>query len=129
MIILAAFAIAIGGYAAVASAHHFSPEKRLAHMKKALNLTDAQVAQIKNVYENSKVAFKADHDAVKAAAKGSDAKKAAFVKMRSDMDAMKSQITPILNQDQQAKWQQMMAKHENEHGKWKDKDQAAPAQK
>ncbi|HZK77132.1 MAG TPA: hypothetical protein VFD13_09505 [Candidatus Kapabacteria bacterium] len=125
MILLAAGAISLGGFAAIASAHHFSPEKRTAHMKKALNLSDAQAAQIKTIYAQNKTEFKADHDAVKAAAKGSDAKKAAFQKMRADRDAVKAQITPILTADQQAKWQQMMAKHEHGH----DKDGAAPAQK
>ncbi|MFI5202723.1 MAG: Spy/CpxP family protein refolding chaperone [Candidatus Kapaibacterium sp.] len=129
MIILAAGAIALGGFAAVASAHHFSPEKRLEHMRKALNLSDAQAAQIKTIYTQNQTEFKADRVAVKAAAKGSDAKKAAFQKMRADMQAVKAQITPILTPDQQAKWNAMMAKHE--HGHWHDKDgdQAAPQAK
>ena len=121
MILLTAGAIALGGFTAfAANGHHFSPEKRLAHMKKALNLTDAQVAQIKDVYKSNAATFKADRAAMKAAAKGSDAKKDAFQKMRADMRAMRSQITPILTADQQAKWQQMMQKHE--HGHWRDRD-------
>lgn len=129
MIILAACALSFGAFAAFAGARHFGPEKRLEHMKKALNLTDAQVTQIKTIYEHNQAEFKADREAVKAAAKGSDAKKAAFEKMRADMQAVKAQITPILTPEQQAKWQQMMAKHE--HGHWHDKDgdKAAPAQK
>jgi hypothetical protein len=129
MILLAAGAIAFGSFAAVAGMHHFSPEKRLEHMKKALNLSDAQAAQIQTIYKNNEATFKADREAVKAATKGTDAKKAAFQKMRADMQAVKAQITPILNADQQTKWNEMMAKHE--HGRWngKDNDQATPQQK
>ena len=130
MILLTAGAIALGGFTAfAANGHHFSPEKRLAHMKKALNLSDAQVAQIKDVYEKNEATFKADRDAMKAAAKGSDAKKAAFQKMRADMQQVRAQITPILTQDQQTKWQQMMQKHEHGHWRDHDNDNAAPAGK
>ncbi|HEX5316256.1 MAG TPA: periplasmic heavy metal sensor [Candidatus Kapabacteria bacterium] len=127
MILLAAGAIALGSFAAIAGARHHSPEKRIEHMKKALNLSDAQAAQIKTVFKEHQPEMKADRDAMKAAAKGSDAKKAAFEKMRADREALKAQITPILTADQQAKWDQMMAKHEH----WHDKkgSEAAPAQK
>ena len=129
MVILAACALSFGALAAMAGARHFRPEKRLEHMKKALNLTDAQVAQIKTVYENNKAEFQSDRTAIKAAAKGSDARKAAFKKMRSDMQAMRTQITPILTPVQQAKLKQMMAKH-REHSHWhdhtKNRDKAAP---
>ncbi len=129
MILLAAGTIAFGGFAAIAGTHHFSPEKRLYHMKKALNLSDAQVTQIKTIYTQNKSEFKADHDAMKAAAKGSDAKKAAFQKMRADRQAVKAQITPILTADQQTKWNAMMAKHEHGRRHDKDGDQAAPQAK
>ena len=129
MILLAASAICIGAFAASANARHHDPAKRIEHMKKALNLSDAQVAQIKTIYQKNEATFKADREAMKAAAKGSDAKKAAFQKMRADMQAVQAQVTPILTADQQAKWKEMMAKHE--HGPWQDKDgdKAAPAQK
>ena len=125
MILLTAGAIALGGFTAFAAGRHFSPEKRLEHMKKALNLSDAQVAQIKDVYEKNEATFKADREAMKAAAKGSDAKKAAREKMRADMQTMRSEITPILTPDQQAKWQQMMQKHQHRHRGDKDKDAGA----
>lgn len=127
MILLAAGAIALGSFAAIAGARHHSPEKRMEHMKKALNLSDAQAAQIKTVFKEHQPEMKADRDAMKAAAKGTDAKKAAFEKMRADREALKAQITPILTADQQAKWEQMMAKHEH----WHDKkgSEAAPAEK
>ena len=129
IIILAAVAIGVGGFAAVHASEHHSPEKRIEHLKKALDLSDAQVAQIKDVYQKNEATFKADREAVKAAAKGSDARKAAFEKMRADREQVKTQISPILTADQQAKWQQMMAKHR--HGDWHkgDSDNDAPAQK
>ncbi len=129
IIVLAAAAISIGAYTAFASARHDGPEKRIEHMKKALNLSDAQVSQIKTIYKNNQATFKADREAVKNAADGSDAKKAAFQKMRADMRAVRDQITPILTADQQAKWKDMMAKHE--HGRWQRQEsgeQAAPQQ-
>ncbi len=112
--------LATGTLTACASGgHNFDPEKRIEHMKKALNLTDAQAAQIKTIYANNEAAFKADHEAVKAAAKDSDAQKAAKAKMKADMAAVQVQVTPILTADQQTKWKEMMAKREAEH---KDKD-------
>ncbi len=127
IVALAASALAFGTIAAVAE--HHSPEKRLEHMKKALNLTDAQTAQIKTIYENNKAQFKSDREALKAAAKGSDAKKTAFQKMRADREAVQAQIVPVLTADQQTKWQQLMAKHEHRHEKDGDKEEAAPQQK
>ncbi|HET6402075.1 MAG TPA: hypothetical protein VFH95_11845 [Candidatus Kapabacteria bacterium] len=127
MILLAAGAIAFGTYAATAGARHFSPEKRVEHLKKTLNLSDAQAAQITTIFKEHQPEMKADRDAARAAAKGSDAKKAAFQKMRADRAALQAQITPVLTADQQVKWNQMMAKHEHEHDK--DGSEAAPAQK
>lgn len=129
IVLLSAGALAVGTIAGTSYAEHRSPEKRLEHMKKALNLTDAQAAQIKTVFENNKATFKADRKALKEAAKSSDAKKAAFQKMRADRDAVKAQITPILTADQQAKWQQLMAKHEHRRDRDGDKDNDAPGQK
>jgi Spy/CpxP family protein refolding chaperone len=111
--------LATGTLAACASGHHFDPEKRIEHMKKALNLTDAQATQIKTIYTQNEATFKADHEAVKAAKEDSDAQKAAKAKMKADMEAVQAQVTPILTADQQAKWKEMKAKHEAEH---KDKD-------
>ena len=109
--------LAAGTLTACAGGHRFDPEKRIEHMKKELNLTDAQAAQIKTIYQQNETKFKADHDAVKAAAKDSDAQKAAKANMKADMEAVKAQVTPILTADQQTKWKEMMAKHEH-----KDKD-------
>lgn len=126
IVVLAAGALAFGTFTAKAGARYDSPEKRVEHMKKELNLTDAQAAQIKTIFEKNEEAFKGDREAVKAAA-NDNAKKEAFEKMRADRDAVNAQIAPILNADQQTKWQQMMAKHE--HDRDKDGEEAAPQQK
>ena len=86
-------------------------------MKKELNLTDAQATQIKAIYAQNEATFKADHEAVKAATKDSPAQQTAKAKMKADMENVKAQVTPILTADQQAKWKEMIAKHEH-----KDKD-------
>ena len=84
-------------------------------MKSELGLNDAQVAKIKTIYEQNEPAITADRNAVKAAAKGSDAQKAAEEKMHAEMQQINSQIMPILTTEQQTKWKEEMAKHEGEH--------------
>jgi Spy/CpxP family protein refolding chaperone len=120
MILLATGALSFGAYVAVAGSNqHGSPEqmieKRLEHMKSELGLNDAQVAKIETIYEQNEPAMKADRDAVKAAAKGSDAQKEAEQKMRAEKQQVDSQIMPILTTEQQTKWKEEMAKHEGEH--------------
>ena len=120
MVLLATGALSFGAYAAVAGSNqHGSPEqmieKRLEHMKSELGLNDAQVAKIKTIFEQNEPAITADHNAVKAAAKGSDAQKAAEQKMRAEMQEVQAQIMPILTTEQQTKWKDEMAKHQGEH--------------
>jgi Spy/CpxP family protein refolding chaperone len=118
MVLLAAGTLTAGTLVACAHGgdHGRDPAKRIEYMKKNLNLSDAQATQIKAIYDKNDAAFKADRDAMKAAA-NDDAKKAAFQKMRADRDAVQAQVKAVLNADQQAKWQAQMAKHEG-HGKW-----------
>ena len=110
--LLACGTLALGSIAACAHMQNRSPEKRIEHMKAALNLTDAQVAQITTIYKQNEAAFKADHKAVKDAAKDSDAQKAAREKMKADMGQVQEQVKALLTPDQQAKWQELKAKHE-----------------
>jgi Spy/CpxP family protein refolding chaperone len=90
-------------------------EKRIEHMKSKLGLDNAQVAKITTIYKQNESLLTNDRDAVKAAAKGSDAQKAAEQKMRADMQQVQSQIMPILTTEQQTKWKEQIAKHEGEH--------------
>src|ERR1035437_3773330 len=110
MILLAAAVLITVPLASIA---HNTPdqkiEKRIEHMKAKLGLNDAQAAQIKTIYVQNAPVMKADHDAVKAAAKGSDAQKSAEQKMRADMQQVQSQIMPILTAEQQTKFKEQIA--------------------
>jgi hypothetical protein len=119
-IVLSAAAVAVlslGGLAATNAMQHGArdghrdPAKMLERMKDKLGLSDAQVTQIKAVYEKNEAVMKADRDAIKAAA-NDDAKKAAFQKMRADMEGVQAQVKPILTADQLAKWNEFKQKHE-----------------
>jgi Spy/CpxP family protein refolding chaperone len=117
MILLSAGAISFGAFTAVAQRGNSDQmiEKRIEHMKSNLGLNDAQVAKIKAIYEQNEPAMKADRDAVKTAAKGSEAQKAAEQKMRVDMQQVHEQVMPILTPEQQTKLKEEMAKRESEH--------------
>ena len=116
MILVAAAVLAMAPLATFA---HDTPdqkiEKRIERMKSKLGLNDGQVAKIKTIYEQNAPAMKADHEAVKAAEKGSEAQKSAEQKMRTDMQQVQSQVMPILTPEQQTKWKEQIAKHEGEH--------------
>ena len=117
----AAGSLTFGAFAAMGAMHHGeghrNPEKMIERMKDKLGLSDAQVTQIKAIYAKNEAQFKADRDAMKAAADKSDARKAAFQKMRADMEQVQAQVRPILTADQQAKWDQFKAKHERREEK------------
>jgi periplasmic protein CpxP/Spy len=121
--LLVSGSLLVGSFAVAHAMQHRDPskmmEKRIEHMKSALNLSDAQVSQIKTIYKQNETTLKSDFQAMKAADKGSDAQKAAREKMRSDMKETQSQVKQVLTPDQQAKLQEQMAKHE---GHWKDHD-------
>lgn len=122
-IVMSGLAIAVLSLGGLMGAHamqhregHRDPAKMIERMKDKLGLSDAQVTQIKAIYERNQPAMKADRDAIKAAA-NDDAKKAAFQKMRTDMQAVQAQVEPILNKEQLAKWNEFKAKREAHEGK------------
>jgi Spy/CpxP family protein refolding chaperone len=129
-IIISAMAVAIVSLGGLMGLHamqhrggeHRDPAKMVEHMQKKLGLSDQQVTQIKDIYARNQATMKADRDAIKAAA-NDNAKKAAFQKMRADMQAVQAQVNPILTADQLAKWNEFKAKHEGKdgkgHGQWK----------
>jgi len=82
-------------------------EKRLAHAKQKLNLTDDQVAKLKAVLQQRQAQILADREAFKNAEKGSDARKAARQKMMADNKAMVEQLKGVLNEEQLAKFKKM----------------------
>jgi hypothetical protein len=121
MIALAIGSLSLGvmattGAVAYQNREGHDPAKMVDRMKEKLGLSDAQVVKIKQIYENNKATMEADHNAIKAAA-NDDAKKAAFQKMRGDMENIQAQVQPVLTADQLQKWNEMKAKHEGK-GQW-----------
>ncbi len=113
MILLSVAALSFGAYTAIAE--RGNPEemiqKRIAHLKSALNLNDEQVSKIKSIYEQYEPAMKADREAVKSAS-GDAQKQAAEEKMRGEMGQVQSQIKAILTPEQQTKFAELISKRE-----------------
>jgi Spy/CpxP family protein refolding chaperone len=85
-------------------------EHRVEKMKKHLNLTDAQVSQVKAILEESKPVILADHQKMKAATK--DQKPALRQQIQADKELVKSKLFAVLTPDQQAKAQKYLDKHQ-----------------
>ena len=85
-------------------------EHRIEKMKAKLNLTDAQVTQVKAIFEASKPQMKADFEKMKAAPK--DQREALRADLKKDRDAIKEKIFAVLNPDQRAKAEKFMNRHE-----------------
>ncbi len=90
---------------------HEIMQKRLAHMKKALKLTDAQSAQLKAIWQQNATELKADRAAIKASAKGSSARKTAFAQLRTDRKAMMKQMKGVLTSEQLKKFKRIMLRN------------------
>ena len=88
-------------------------EHRVEKMKKKLNLTDAQVTQIKAIMESSKAQIKADIEKMKAAPK--DQKEAFRTTLKNDKEAVKAKILAVLTPEQQVKAEKFLKRHEEEH--------------
>ncbi len=92
-------------------------EKRIEHrvekMKKKLNLSDAQVTQVKSIIEESKPQMKADWQKMKAAPK--DQKEALRADLKKDRQAVKDKLFAVLTPEQQTKAEKFFKQHE-EHG-------------
>jgi hypothetical protein len=119
-ILLAAIVLAIAPIASMANIQQKgSPdqmiEKRVEHLKSNLGLDQAQVTKITAIFKQNESLLTNDRNAVKDAAKGSEAQKSAEQKMRVDMEQVHAQVMPILTSEQQAKWKEEIAKHESEH--------------
>ncbi|HWF44764.1 MAG TPA: Spy/CpxP family protein refolding chaperone [Candidatus Kapabacteria bacterium] len=121
--LLVGASLLVGSFAVAHAMQHRDPskmmEKRIERMKTDLNLSDAQVSQIKTIYKQNETTMKSDFDAMKAADKGSDAQKAAREKMHGDMKDIQAQVKQVLTPDQQTKLHDQMAQRK-EH--WKDHD-------
>lgn len=94
-------------------------EHRIEKMKKKLNLTDAQVTQVKAIMEDSKPQIKTDHDKMEAAPK--EQRAALREQMHKDRDAAKGKIFAVLTPEQQAKAEKFFKHHEKDE-QHKNKD-------
>lgn len=77
-------------------------EKRLEKMKTKLNLTDAQVNNLRTIMREDAANLKATREAVKSA-QGAEAKKAARQKMFAEMKTSKERISAVLTEEQRTK--------------------------
>jgi Spy/CpxP family protein refolding chaperone len=86
-----------------------SADQRLQMLTQQLNLTSDQQAQIKPILENESQQMQAVQQ------DSSLSQQDRMSKMKEIRETTASQIKPILNADQQAKWEQMMS-HRGQHG-------------
>jgi len=86
-----------------------SADQRLQMMTKQLNLTSDQQQQVKPILENEQQQMQALHQ------DSSLSQQDRMGKMRQIRESTASQVKPILNADQQAKYQQMMS-HQGHRG-------------
>jgi periplasmic protein CpxP/Spy len=86
-------------------------EKRLAHATKVLKLTDAQADQLKSIWEQNAAKLDADRDAMRAAAKGTDAHKDAVKQLATDRKGMMQQMKSVLTPEQLKKFKKMMLRN------------------
>lgn len=87
-----------------------SADQRLQHMTKQLNLSDAQQQQIKPILENENKQMQGLHE------DSSLSQQDRMAKMMQIRQETSSQIKPILNADQQEKYEQMMSHQGHGHG-------------
>ena len=93
-------------------------EKRIEHLKKIVQLTDAQAQQMRTIFDQNKEKLKADRQAVKNA---TDANKAAAkAQFKQDRELMQTQMMAVLTPDQQQKLQAWKAAHPHKEKDKKD---------
>ena len=86
-----------------------SPDQRLQHMTKALNLTEDQQQKIKPILESQSQQMQTLRQDTTISQQDK------WTKMREIHQATNDQIKPILTADQQQKWEEMQARHKG-HG-------------
>ncbi|HET6402893.1 MAG TPA: Spy/CpxP family protein refolding chaperone [Candidatus Kapabacteria bacterium] len=86
-------------------------EKRLAHVTKALKLTDAQADQLKSIWEQNASKLEADRAAIQAASKGTDARKDAVKALVTDRKGMMQQMKGVLTPEQLKKFKRLMLRN------------------
>lgn len=99
-----------------------SPEQRLQHMTKALNLSDDQQQKIKPILESQSQQMQTLRQDTTMSQQDK------WTKMKEIRQATNEQIKPILTADQQQKWEQMQARHMGHGMKHGAAEGAAPPQ-
>ena len=84
-------------------------DKRIARLKSNLNLTDEQSEKIKTVMLESQAKLKALHD------QASESKESRMAEARVIRQSENDQIMEILNEEQQAKYRQLLEERGNRH--------------
>ncbi len=84
-------------------------EHRIEKMKSKLNLSDAQVTQVRAIIEGAKPQITADIEKMKAAPK--DQKKALRADLNKDKSAVKDKLFAVLTPEQQAKAEKYFKHH------------------
>lgn len=77
-------------------------EKRLEKMKSKLNLSDAQVNDLRKIMREDAAELKTAREAIKSA-EGADAKKAARERMFAQMKTAKERVSAVLTEEQRTK--------------------------
>lgn len=93
--------------------HHMgpmSPDERLQHLTRMLNLTSDQQTKIRPILENESQQMQSLRSDT------SMSREDKMTKMRSIRENTMSQITPILTSDQQKKLQEMQSRHMGHQG-------------
>ncbi len=104
--------------------HHrpMSPEDRLRHMTQVLNLTEDQQQKIKPILENESQQMQGIRQDT------SLSHEERWSKMQQIRQNTNTQITPILNSDQQKKFEEMQSRHMGPPGSGAGTGTAPPAQ-
>lgn len=92
-----------------------TPEQRLEHMTKALNLSDDQQQKIKPLLDSEQQQMQALRQDT------SMSRDDRMAKMQQIRQSTNEQIKPILSGDQQTKWEQMQSRHMQGGGMNQDK--------
>jgi len=99
-----------GGQMAQGGHHMATPEQRLQHMTRMLNLTDDQQAKIKPMLEQQQQQMEALHQ------DSSMSQADRHSKMMEIRQSTDEQIKGVLTPEQQTKWQQMQERNMQRHG-------------
>jgi len=86
------------------------PEEHLSRLTEALDLTDAQVAEIRAIFEEQRPKFEALHGD---ASEDREGRREAFMELREETHA---RVSAVLTEEQRARFEELKRSHEGHHG-------------